>query len=45
MARDSITIEHAQLKFNGLGELLRFKERLEQGKFPEQMAIDQVLKR
>lgn len=40
MARDSITIEHAQLKFNGLGELLRFKERLEQGKFPEQMAID-----
>ena len=40
MAGDSITIEHAQLKFNGLGELLRFKERLEQGKFPEQMAID-----
>lgn len=37
--RDSLRIEHAELKFNGLGELLRFKERLAAGKFPEQMAV------
>lgn len=37
--RDSLRIEHAELKFNGLGELLRFKERLAEGKFPEQMAV------
>ncbi|MHA6493300.1 hypothetical protein ACX0MV_08640 [Pseudomonas borbori] len=36
---DSMRIEHAELKFNGLGELLRFKERLAEGKFPEQMAV------
>jgi hypothetical protein len=36
---DSLRIEHAELKFNGLGELLRFKERLAEGKFPEQMAV------
>ncbi|UVE19361.1 hypothetical protein NVV93_08300 [Pseudomonas sp. LS44] len=36
---DSVRIEHAELKFNGLGELLRFKERLAEGKFPEQMAL------
>lgn len=34
---DSLQIEHAELKFNGLGELLRFKERLAEGRFPEQM--------
>ncbi|CAD5108763.1 hypothetical protein [Zestomonas carbonaria] len=37
--RDSVRIGHAELKFNGLGELLRFKERLAEGKFPEQMAL------
>ncbi|MBM7059405.1 hypothetical protein JQX08_01675 [Pseudomonas sp. UL073] len=36
---DSVRIAHAELKFNGLGELLRFKERLAEGKFPEQMAL------
>nr|WP_298137975.1 hypothetical protein [uncultured Pseudomonas sp.] len=36
---DSLRIEHAELKFDGLGELLRFKERLAEGKFPEQMAV------
>ncbi|MET1077349.1 MAG: hypothetical protein ABWY06_04930 [Pseudomonas sp.] len=35
---DSVRIAHAELKFNGLGELLRFKERLAEGKFPEQLA-------
>ncbi|HBX57974.1 hypothetical protein [Pseudomonas sp. UBA2684] len=38
--RDSLRVEHAELKFNGLGELLRFKERLAEGKFPEQMAVN-----
>jgi hypothetical protein len=37
--RDSLRIEHAELKFDGLGELLRFKERLAEGKFPEKMAV------
>ncbi|MBU3054961.1 hypothetical protein [Pseudomonas indica] len=37
--RDSVRVAHAELKFNGLGELLRFKERLGEGKFPEQMAV------
>ncbi|MCY1272516.1 hypothetical protein D9M68_206280 [compost metagenome] len=37
--RDSVRVEHAELKFNSLGELLRFKERLAEGKFPEQMAL------
>ncbi|MHC5348312.1 hypothetical protein [Metapseudomonas furukawaii] len=36
---DSLRVEHAELKFKGLGELLRFKERLAEGKFPEQMAV------
>lgn len=36
---DSVRVAHAELKFNGLGELLRFKERLAEGKFPEQMAL------
>ncbi|MGE8499237.1 MAG: hypothetical protein ACN6O6_17165 [Pseudomonas sp.] len=39
MLRDSLHVAHAELKFNGLGELLRFKERLAEGKFPEQMAV------
>lgn len=38
--RDSVRVAHAELKFNGLGELLRFKERLAEGKFPEQMAVN-----
>ncbi|WPC07048.1 hypothetical protein SBP02_09930 [Pseudomonas benzenivorans] len=37
---DSLRVEHAELKFEGLGELLRFKERLAEGKFPEQMAVN-----
>src|SRR6218665_2762026 len=37
---DSVRVEHAQLKFNGLGDLLRFKERLNEGKFPEQLAVN-----
>ncbi|MGH8353747.1 MAG: hypothetical protein ACRERY_09480 [Pseudomonas sp.] len=37
---DSLRVAHAELKFNGLGELLRFKERLAEGKFPEQMAVN-----
>ncbi|WP_137885551.1 hypothetical protein [Pseudomonas sp. 2FE] len=37
--RDSVRVAHAELKFNGLGELLRFKERLAEGKFPEQLAV------
>ncbi|MBS7660684.1 hypothetical protein I0D00_01810 [Pseudomonas lalucatii] len=36
---DSLRISHAALKFEGLGELLRFKERLAEGRFPEQMAV------
>jgi len=40
MAGDSLKVAHAQLKFNGLRELLSFKERLGEGKLPEQMAVD-----
>jgi len=40
MMGDSVRVQHAQLKFNGLGELLRFKESLAEGKFPEQMAVN-----
>jgi hypothetical protein len=36
---DRVQVANAELKFQGLGELLRFKERLAEGKFPEQMAI------
>lgn len=36
---DHVQVANAELKFNGLAELLSFKERLAQGKFPEQMAI------
>ncbi|MEK1906687.1 MAG: hypothetical protein AAAB13_12955 [Pseudomonas sp.] len=40
MFRDEFQIEHAELKFKGLMDLLSFKERLDQGKFPEQMAVN-----
>jgi hypothetical protein len=36
---DHLRVVNAELKFNGLAELLSFKERLAEGKFPEQMAI------
>ncbi len=36
---DSLQVKQAELKFRSLGELLRFKERLAEGKFPEQMAV------
>ena len=36
---DELRVAHAELRFHGLGEMLRFKERLAEGKFPEQMAI------
>ncbi|CDF83277.1 hypothetical protein ACA097_03310 [Pseudomonas sp. QL9] len=39
-AHDSLKVAHAQLKFNGLRELLSFKERLADGKMPEQMAVE-----
>ncbi|ARU88707.1 hypothetical protein [Pseudomonas sp. M30-35] len=38
-AGDKVKIAHAELKFNGLSELLRFKERLAERKLPEQMAV------
>ncbi len=36
---DKLQIAHAELKFNGLSELLRFKERLAERKVPEQLAV------
>lgn len=36
---DTLTIEHAELKFKSLGELLRFKESLAQGVLPQQLAL------
>src|SRR5690606_26100685 len=39
MLRDEFRVAKAELKFKGLKDLLSFKERLEQGKFPEQMAM------
>lgn len=36
---DSFLVQKAELKFKSLGELLSFKERLAEGKFPEQMAL------
>jgi hypothetical protein len=36
---DSLQVQQAELKFRSLGELLRFKERLAEGKFPEQMSV------
>ncbi|BAN49030.1 hypothetical protein [Metapseudomonas resinovorans] len=38
-AGDSLRVRQAELKFKSLGELLSFKERLAEGKFPEQMAV------
>ncbi|WP_263142819.1 hypothetical protein [Pseudomonas sp. RIT-PI-AD] len=38
-AGDSVTIEHAELRFKGLGDLLRFKESLAEGSFPKQLAL------
>lgn len=38
--QDSVRVASAELKFHGLGELLRFKERLAEGKFPEQLVIN-----
>lgn len=35
--RDTLYVQHAELRFRSLGELLRFKERLDQGKFPDQL--------
>lgn len=40
MFRDEIRIAHAELQFKGLKDLLSFKERLDAGKFPEQMAVN-----
>ena len=40
MFRDEVRIAHIELQFKGLRDLLAFKERLEQGKFPEQMAVN-----
>ena len=34
MLNDEFRIRHAELKFKSLGELLSFKERLAEGKFP-----------
>lgn len=39
MLNDEFRIRHAELKFKSLGELLSFKERLAEGKFPEQMSV------
>lgn len=39
MLNDEFRIRHAELKFKSLGELLSFKERLTEGKFPEQMSV------
>lgn len=39
MLNDTFHIAHAELKFKGLGELLAFKERLAEGKLPEQLAV------
>ncbi|MCY1500223.1 hypothetical protein D9M68_342620 [compost metagenome] len=36
---DSMQVQQAELKFKSLGELLSFKERLAEGKFPEQMSV------
>lgn len=36
---DKLEVVHAELKFKGLSELLRFKERLAENKLPEQMTV------
>lgn len=40
LMRDHFRVEHAELKFKGLMDLLRFKESMSAGKFPEQMAVN-----
>ncbi|MDG9924180.1 MULTISPECIES: hypothetical protein [unclassified Pseudomonas] len=40
MFNDDFHIAHAELKFKSLMDLLSFKERLAEGKFPEQMAVN-----
>ena len=40
MFRDEVRVAHAELQFKGLRDLLAFKERLAEGKFPEQMAVN-----
>ncbi|TRX74942.1 hypothetical protein [Pseudomonas mangiferae] len=39
MMGDTLVVNHAELKFNGLGELLRFKESLGRGELPKQLAL------
>lgn len=40
LMRDHFRIKHAELKFKGLMDLLRFKESMSAGKFPEQMTVN-----
>ncbi|MDG1582032.1 hypothetical protein [Pseudomonas sp. GOM6] len=40
MFDDEVRVAHAELKFDGLRSLLAFKEKLAEGKFPEQMAVN-----
>lgn len=40
MLNDKFHIAEAELRFKGLKDLLSFKERLAEGKFPEQMAVN-----
>lgn len=40
MFNDEVRVAHAELKFKGLRDLLAFKEKLAEGKFPEQMAVN-----
>ncbi|KAF1069272.1 MAG: hypothetical protein GAK45_01139 [Pseudomonas citronellolis] len=39
-AHDSLHVDHAQLRFRNLSELLSFKERLDEGKLPKQLAME-----
>lgn len=39
MLNDQFSVDHGELKFKSLLSLLRFKESLREGKFPEQMAV------
>ena len=40
MFNDEVRISQAELKFRSLRDLLAFKEKLVEGKFPEQMAVN-----
>ena len=40
MFNDELRVAHAELQFKGLRDLLAFKEKLAEGKFPEQMAVN-----